>query len=374
MSVYDHHLCFVSGQNVPELLGALAPQCSTSHMHALITPEMGTNGISFGKSCQRENLRFSIHSLEKAKPDSVKKALDTILETCKHEKIALNISGGTKLMAIAAFQWASEHNIDVLYVDTLGRKIQLYKNGTWSESPLPELLNHEAILNLYGYEINSVKHNELSKATHKALNSFVQTISKAAGSEAIKALNAVSNKASSSSSLNASYTNTPLFAELLGICKNAGLLTYDAKSVTFSDEEARKWCNGLWLEEYVQLVLTGLLAEKRIFSFACGLQVVGNSIKNELDQVFAVNNRLYVIECKSSLTKASGTGSNKTQSVLYKQDSLAERLGGIFTSSMICSAEPLTDYGKNHAKNFGIKCVTGPQLLNLRQHILDWIK
>ena len=128
------------------------------------------------------------------------------------------------------------------------------------------------------------------------------------------------------------------------------------------------------------MTLYRLKAEKRLKDWATSVTVCRGGVKNEIDGLFAVRNRLFTIECKTSAMRSNAVQqtekalAEKTTGVLYKADSLHDRLGGIFARAMLCSIRPLTDVDRERAKQLGIRVVCGRELQLLPDKISKWIK
>lgn len=365
-----HHICFVSDQNVAELLGALQPGGQASiHVHAIATPKMAAKAANFAKACKRNGIECSLYGLPVVGIAEIGKLLDSIRAENLNEAWAVNITGGTKLMSIGAYSWATVNNVAAFYIDTASQVINFYARGHWRKLRLPDLLKYEALLNLYGYEIERSASKPAS-FSQSATNSLLALLAQKDGVAAFHALNDRAIAASSDPALSTSYKEEKYFAELLAICKEAGKLDYTNSQITFRDDACRKWCNGIWLEEYVQVILAGLEAEKRITSHAANIRVIGEGYANELDAIFTVHNRLHIIECKTSRLASKGGAT----SILYKSDSLNDRIGGIYTRSLLCSLDNLTEPENRRARHMGIKTVAGAELKNLREILVEWIQ
>lgn len=172
MAIYDNHIVMLSDQNAAELLAALAPSCGCRHLHALITPKMLAQTPVFERVCKRKGLQFSPFYLSSAEPDEIRSVLEQIWLKSPNESFCVNITGGTKLMAIAAFQWAFGNYFPILYVDTQEAKIKLFEKGEWRGQEIPQLLDVETLLNLYGNDIDLEKPKPLSGRTRQALESL----------------------------------------------------------------------------------------------------------------------------------------------------------------------------------------------------------
>ena len=165
------------------------------------------------------------------------------------------------------------------------------------------------------------------------------------------------------------------WAGLLGLCAEAGTLQADAGYLAFPDEEARRWCNGLWFEEYVKMTLYNLRANKHIRDWASSVRVRREGVLNELDALFSTRNRLFTIECKTtSMLDDRNRHADRVSSVLYKADSLHDHLGGVYARAMLCSVRPLADKDRERARTLGIHVVCGWDALTLADNLISWSK
>lgn len=371
MAKYQNHICFISDQNVAELLGAKLPELGCAKIHAVVSAKMQreNKGEIFKKTCLKNGIPCSLYSLNQIQIRQIEALLDSIWFEKSEETWAINITGGTKIMSLAAYTWAARNHIDALYIDTANQTAQLYHDNQWHERELPDLLKIDALLGLYGYEIEKRTKSSTAQSAREAARSLIEIIAKGRGLKAIHALNALALKAAADPCLAAIYQPEDELNTALGICKSANCLDYANFQVIFKDDDARRWCMGLWLEEFVQGVLARLEAESRISSWASSANVSTDGTRNELDAVFTANNRLYVIECKTSRLASDAPA---TASILYKADSINGRVGGIYTQSMLCSLDALKPEERRRAKSMGIKTVIGANLKNLRKIIIEW--
>ena len=126
----------------------------------------------------------------------------------------------------------------------------------------------------------------------------------------------------------------------LALIGEAGLLQVDLEnsSVTFAHYDAACYLGGLWLEEWAWNELSGLGLD----DLACGVVVrEGDSgTPNELDVVAVHNNRMLLIECKTS--QQDGKGENKTASTLYKIESISDHLARLHGTKLLISVRPVS--------------------------------
>lgn len=145
-------------------------------------------------------------------------------------------------------------------------------------------------------------------------------------------------------------------------------------SIQFKNEEARFFANGGWLEQITYSYVKNLSSEipelqDSGHSVEIERTINGKTIKNELDVVILANNKLHVIECKTKKFKY-GEGSN----MLYKIDSLSERLGGLKCSASLVTFYPLNKNELARAKELGIEVFYGENLNNLKARLKAWIQ
>jgi hypothetical protein len=160
---------------------------------------------------------------------------------------------------------------------------------------------------------------------------------------------------------------------LLNDLETLDLIKVDGKSVHFHNEKTRFFANGGWLEEITFSYIRSLSSEIPELqddghSVEIERTVNGKTIKNELDVVALVNNKLHVIECKTKKFK-NGDGSN----MLYKLDSLAERLGGLKCKAALVTFYPLSKNELARARELNIKVYKANQLSNLKPLIQKWL-
>lgn len=372
MQEYRNQICFVSGQNVAELLGALLPGAGTS-LHAIVTPQMKSQALWLQNTCKKNQVKCVLHDLPEIKSAAIESLMESIWYNEPEASWAVNLTGGNKMMGFAAYDWAKKAKVPVFYIDTGSRAIFLREptEPYWQEQALPSLLHFEQLLNLYGYDVESKTIAQVDAATRNAISQMLELAGRPKGITAVGALNKFAKLAEDDCTRLIDYIPEESLNALLAICKTAGKLDHDGSHLCFKDEKSRKWCNGIWLEEYAQAVLAGLKADGRISSWASSVNVRSNGVPNELDAVFTVDNRLHVLECKTPRLRDKDL---TAASILYKADSIKDRVGGIYTRYMLCSLDDLNQDQMRRAKNLQIETVLGANLKNLREILLRWIE
>ncbi len=164
---------------------------------------------------------------------------------------------------------------------------------------------------------------------------------------------------------------------LLVKCEEAKLLERQGDTLIFADEDSRSFCNGIWLEEYVYQTLAQLELNKQIADYEGAVEiiyadrVVSNSDAkpdNELDALFVRENILYLVECKTCRMNDD----KKSRDIMYKLDSLHNKIGGVFGRGILISLESLSENERKHAQKNNLIVIDDIQKIkNLRKALIE---
>ena len=371
-----HHITFVSGQVVPSVLAAFLPGLEPSCIHAIVTPEMKAHSRILRDVLKKRGQSYQEHELHDTHQQAIFDLLDAVHATCTGQSLALNLTGGTKLMALAAAEWAYACEVPTFYVDTASDQLVL-PGRRWEYQPLPDVLDVTALLSAGGYAVTSLDQTAVPAERRALLRALLELVCTRGneGQRALQSLNACAQQAKGCPLMaEDKATPTAAWTALLALCEQAGMVQCGNGYLHFPSEAARSWCNGLWFEEYVRMTLYKMQAHKQIRSWASSVQVSKAQVPNELDALFSVRNRLFTIECKTAAMqeKNAGHDNGSVSSMLYKADSLHDRLGGGFARAMLCSVLPPGKHELARAEALGIRIVYGKDLLRLDETLLSW--
>ncbi|WP_427812145.1 Card1-like endonuclease domain-containing protein [Desulfovibrio sp. SGI.133] len=374
---YRHQISFVSGQLFPTVLAAGLPGAEPACVHGIVTPGMKAYGRILREALESRGRRYQEHELRDSGQQGIFDLLDAVRESCAGESLGLNLTGGTKLMALAAAEWAWACEVPTFYVDT-GADTIVLPGRQWEYLPLPDVLDVRGLLAAGGYKVKSLEQTAVPGERRNQLRELLELLCTAPdAAPALQSLNACARMAAHQADRMAEDRATPTgtWSRLLDICQRAGMLHYANGWLCFPSEEARTWCNGLWFEEYVRMILYKMQCEGRIRDWGASVQVEKAGVPNELDALFCVRNRLFIVECKTAgmhTDRKTDEDRNKVSSMLYKADSLQDRLGGVFAQSMICSVLPLESREQKRARDIGIRVASGRELLQLDEVFTRW--
>ncbi len=368
---FKTHICYVSAESMPNLLLCLDPALKPEKVYLLTSKEMVNNGKygvlaqnfrNLGVQVERKELQdISLFSLQRVIEDFINALPDEAMT-----EFAFNITCGTKLMTMAAVS-ACNQCIEMFYVDTSNSKLFLLKEK--KEYALSNFCNVQTILNSYGFRIvnKTQTKREHGKIIQILLNQRIGTI---------KILNALSARAKESK-ISKIEKMTPELDELLVKCEEAKLLERQGDTLIFADEDSRSFCNGIWLEEYVYQTLAQLELNKQIADYEGSVEiiyadrVVSNSDAkpdNELDALFVRENILYLVECKTCRMNDD----KKSRDIMYKLDSLHNKIGGVFGRGILISLESLSENERKHAQKNNLIVIDDIQKIkNLRKALIE---
>lgn len=290
---------------------------------------------------------------------------------CETE-IGVNLTGGTKLMAIAAQNIFAAGGITCFY--TIPQRNEIVEI-TGERAP-PTALRHQIKLNDYfrvhGYEVISRQGRE-----HKPIAGAEQLAKELLSNlgkygKHIGYLNMLAAKAEDAYSLKVRMETSPERENILELFLRYGFIQYfDDKNVEFGTAENRSFCKGLWLEDHLHYTLKGIHQELKdrdgegLQDYATSIVITSSTdTKNEFDGAFIYKNNLYVVEAKTAQLSEKGAD------VLYKLDSLKD-FAGMYTRPIIVTFRSLKGYDKKRAADLAIHVIEGSALNALGRKLKD---
>ena len=378
---YENQICLVSEQNLPNYLGAIVPDAFPKRVHLIVTERMKERADILEKAFRLRGYDVKQYPLAAPRPDAVQDVLDSILEKNGPE-IAINVTGGTKIMALAAVDWAGVQDRPpfLFYVDTDNKKL-LQIGGKMEQFDLPVSLKIKELLKAgTGATIGIGEECALSAQQRDLLDHLVQTFLK--NKTALELFNKCAKEAEKSLYTNMPYGDISEFNEALAIAQRAGKLHITSGIISYTSEDTRFWCNGGWLEDFVRAKLYRIKGLGCIDDWAGNIKIFKeqktsfknspNTLQpqNELDAAFTAANRLFVIECKTAnLAKVNGFATAS-----YKIDSLRKNLGGVLARGMIVSVLAPRPTDIQRCKDLRIELLYGADVLKLEEKIKTWIQ
>jgi hypothetical protein len=387
------HVILVSDQAAPAFLPALDPDLKPDRAILLVTPAMEHKGKAYSleRLLSRKGIRVDKHSMP-AEHD-YRAIEESLLNMALNPEYALdtgivylNLTGGTKLMALAAQNLARSQFEDhwrPFYVDLATNRILWLGNRGWPGDSPPQPRNLGTGIRLpdyllgYGYEVKGKAQTPgLSRQRIDLIREIVTKVEAVPLlSRALGRLNFLADESEQSGQLQVKVDRDscidPGFEALLDGFADAGCLDYNSAAIQFKSEAERDFVKGGWLEHHTFAIVSALHRELGIQDHAKGLQVreVATAAGNELDVCFMHRNRLFVIECKTARMDRS----ERANDTLYKLVNVHARIGGVGARGMLVTYRNLQKSELSLAKVLGVRVVQGHGIARLKSAIKEWV-
>jgi len=368
-------VCLVSAQAAANLLPALDGALKPLHMLLVTSPAMQKQARHLEDVLKEIGIRTEQLPLTN-EHDYATLESDLLQWASHHEEdaadIALNLTGGTKLMALAAQTVAQAAGWQTFYMDVdTDQALWLGKD----KRPVHKLGEHLRLahyLRSYGYTPTAKLHKP--QTTH-AQRQLMATLAQEIGSleRPLSQLNWLAQQTEDRRSLHIALSEEQRDSRgleaLLRNFENAGALQVRNGSLQFTDQAARDFVKGGWLEEYA---FESLASVSGIRDKAANLAVQSSDgVKNEMDIAFLARNRLFVIECKTA--RMDRPEAPKANDALFKLAENCRRIGGLGTKGMLLSYRALREAEQGLAKALNIEVVSGKDISRLSEKIKRWI-
>jgi hypothetical protein len=285
-----------------------------------------------------------------------------------------NASNGSRQQVLSAYEISRSYHVPIYIVEQKSDSLcWLYPEARPTLQVSDKIKIHE-FLTINQCCVTSQKRSEELTASMRLIGgSWLSKIqSLASGLSKLNYLASSADNPRLTARQNSSMQSDESLQWLLDELGRNDLIKFNGMDIDFLSERSRFFCNGGWLEETTFAIAKGLRGvlpaiQDVAHSVEVDRKIDGKNVRNELDVVALVNNKLHVIECKTKRFDA-GDG-NET---IYKLDSIANRFGGIKAKAALVSFYPLSSAEMRRAKENDIEVFSVSDLLDLRGCLLTW--
>jgi len=282
-----------------------------------------------------------------------------------NKKYIVNLTGGTKYMSMAVQSVFESYDSNFYYIPFPKNKILHCKEELESE-----LLDYRVSINEYMslHKVNYKNKNRVieKEYTDKFFSYFTdnnfdyndkQIIN---GLRQYRDLEKVSNSYRLSKKIDISTIELGVikknrtFPAILNLNSFLKKIDFPIKEDGVIREDEIQYLTGGWFEEYVY---NAVIERVEPTDIKLGIDIVQNenTNKNDLDVVFTFGNKLFVIECKTGISKTIEKGEEAMfKEIAYKAATIKGTLLGLPGNSFICSLSEGNEKFKKTAKNMGI--------------------
>lgn len=385
---YDVHFCLISDQAAPSLLPILDPEFKPKEAVFLVSDKMKSNAEALAKVFKEKNVKVTLVRIENIYDfQEMENCFIELIDQFDGQNIALNVTGGTKLMAIVAQNTFAMGGKPIFYVDSDNNQILFIRHDDkeQKEQRIPNKtlncqIDLKTYLSAYGMVYKSVKQPLASERLLANLEPFIKQYDKY--KDDIPLLNAYASESQKSGfKVDFKHHKVKSLVTLLEELHHKDLLDFDNHRIDFRDTIHKDLLNGIWLEEITYKAIENIKSiQDKALSLEVGnssydqnkkqyaLQNQGN--QNEFDIAFIAKNRLHIIECKTQMMNKEG--GLKSEDILYKLEAL-KNYGGLMTKKCLVSYFEVPESVKNRAKELHVEIIQGKDLQRLREKIANWI-
>lgn len=368
------HLILVSAQPIPNITPMLDDVVKPKKVIMLVSPDMRERARALENIFKSRGIGVESHAI--ADPWDAEQVSDTVLDILCHYPdggIALNATGGTKLMSIAACEAFRSASAPVYYVHPRHDRL-LWLSPKQPPHELADRLKLKDYLMAYGADQVDIpaETQSVPPAIQELTRQLLVGIDRYA--DELGTLNYLAYQADNPR-LNARIDHVrqtrPVLWELLELFENAGICRLEHRLISFSDPQARFIANGGWLEMHAYAACFQLKQKCGVQDVACNITIQRHpagkiAVKNEIDVGLIHANRLHLIECKTKHFE-------KDADMLYKLDSLRDLMGGLEGRAMLVSFNNLDKASRARARELNIALCCHSDLKHLQQHLANWL-
>jgi hypothetical protein len=373
------HLILVSAQPIPNLTPILDEATRPQKVVMLVSADMQERSKALENIFKPRGISVERHQI--ADPwhaRSISDQIDRIIQPYPPGGIALNATGGTKLMSIAAYEVFYSANQPVFYVHPEKDSL-IWLNSDLQPHPLADRLKLEDYLTAYGAASVIRQPHGVKPAIKTLTTDLIANIENYA--QALGMLNALAFQATQTLRIRIENKNRsfPAFMELLALFTDSGLCQLDNDNwLSFPGEEERFLVNGGWLEQHCYNLCLKLKLKTPIQDVACSINLTrlqGNkSVPNEIDVAMLANNHLFLIECKTKRFNDQNKNFAETSDVLYKLNTLRTLYGGTQARAMLVSFIKLEKHVRDRAKDLKIEVCSHTEIKRLENMLYDGLQ
>jgi len=364
------HVCLVSDQVMANLVPLLFEKPDRAIF--LTSPTMKPQAKRLTQIVSPRGIRVDEKEIAPYSFAQVSETCKGIINAHQEDRLTLNVTGGTKISALAAFQVFFFENQRIIYQDTSSDRL-LQLGPVESETQVKRnLVGPKEYLAAHGLLMTN---DGLPSSGYQQRAALLPDLADLLVEN--ERLQGTLNHLLGENWSKAGYANVELnrlgpeaerLADLLARC---GVAHLGVGVINVQGDENRFFCQGGWLEEYVyhevnKLQIKG--ARPRLNVKVQWDEAGRRQTSNEFDVLFTSRNRLFIISCKTAnLEREHGTPAKEA---LYELDSLADKAGGLFGQALLVSSRRLSEYDRARAEKMRIKVCDGPQVLRLG----DWLR
>jgi hypothetical protein len=288
--------------------------------------------------------------------NDIKEKLSNI-EIEENEEFVVNITGGTKLMSIAVYEFFQNYSSKIYYM-TIGKNsyAQIYPKIE-EEKNIEIELGIEEYFKSYNVKVEG--YGKIVKDKEYTKKFFENYINNKMNESVIDEFRRVRNEHRSRKKTSIDdIAGGEIFLENT---------EYELKEEGFIFKHDREYLSGNWFEEFVYNLISEYIDSDKI---GIGTQISNKNINNELDIVCIIKNSIHVIECKTSIMNGE---ENILTETVYKIAALRNNFGLMVKSYLFVLDEEIREKDRERAKIMNVTIIDRGILSNKKRFEEEFI-
>jgi len=364
----------ISDQTIPNVL-FIRDQPKAAHYIFISTEKMEKRMIvtNIIKACPDLVISYNTIVVEEDSLSDFEQVVESGLDRQDDFHYLVNITGGTKIMSLAAYLYFTKIGSSEIFYLPLGKSHfrQIYPMKKNKIKEISFRINLQGYLEANGVTVQSKAFAQKNRMIrHKDRNEQIMNAFVGDGNLPIKKMVEYFRTSGFRDK-----KNLPLSDEIkleMSPILAAGFMPENPENL---NRDETNYLTGDWFEEFTYEVVQRVL-DKDDSEIGKGIRVTrGEKTSNEFDVMFTHKNALYVIECKTDVAdNEEGKLSQLFTSTLYKASTLKKDFG-LFVKYYLFSVNDfakLSPEQKDRARVLDINLV-GTEILNNEERLIEFI-
>ncbi len=357
------YICLVSDQPIPNMIPVFMDQFLPDEIILINTRDKAIQSERLSEIFKAKNIKVYEERTDSMDYTITSNIVKKITEDFRDSELILNITGGTKMMSLGAFEAfiTAKHNPSkILYVDTQNRVVrEIYPSN--NQLKFSESITLEDYLKSYGYVVErSSDPNRYDYRLENDLKDNINNLIEFSGY--INRLINYSVRGSFKIRPDKSLFTNKSFVSVIRLFEKYGYLSIKDYKLDFQTTENFQFITGGWLEYYVYKKIAKILNKNK--NLLMNAVLTANGFCNEVDVIFVYMNQLYLVECKSG----------KWDRNFFKIETLIRNMGGTFGKAMLVAFGEVSSVFKKRILNSGIELIGRDKIDEFDQIFSKWIR
>ncbi len=329
------HITLVGAQTLPIYWGTIETNPDIVYfIHSVKTKKQAEQ---LSKSINVENYLIETNPIDF---NDVKTKINKLLKNHENSTISIDITGGTKIMSIAAFSFINLCN-KVFYID---QNNQIFDFINLTKEPINKNIKTEKFFELNGYPLKSFKRlKDYTKDEAEAYHKVRELISFSTGEfyQLVKILSKHPDKKNCKTKRGSSY----VYDKARGNVEIELKKWNESLKINFEFKNAHKYIiNTYWFEFEIANIFSKWdksvdILHNVIVPYSSGAD------KNEIDLVINTGQKLIFVECKTQVTDIKD---------IDKFRNVVKNYGGLSAKALLVTDSTINDRVKEKCRDNGI--------------------